>query len=166
VAVVRRIVLGSLVVIAAGLLAAGGGQAGKRANTTYGVASQEIRGVGTTDKLVAVKRPDRYVLGSRDAYFVIAKLRPFKGWGEAKTRAKARSLKLCDTRRGDNCSKTKRGRVAFRARRKATCEVRPGEMKTVWLYSRVDIRQPPHGGYPKGRNGGGSFGVPPCPKFF
>ena len=162
----QRIVFVSLLATVAGLLAAGGGQAGSRPNATYGIASKEIRGVGTTDKLVAVKRPDRYVLGMRGALFAVAKLRSFKRWGEAKTKAKARSLKLCDTPSGEDCSKTKRGRVTFKARRRADCEVKPGEPKAVWLYSKVVIRQPPHRGYPKGRKGGGSFEVPPCPKFF
>lgn len=162
----RRIVFVSLLTIAAGLLAVSGGQAGSRPHATYGVASKEIRGVGTTDRLVAVNRPDRYVLGTRDEYFVIAKLRSFKSWGEAKTRAKARSLKLCDTPSGGSCSKTKRGRVVFKARRRADCEVKPAKTKTVWLYSKVVVRQPPHRGYPKGRKGGGSFEVPPCPRFY
>jgi len=162
----RRIVFVSLLTVAAGLLAVSGGQAGSRPNTTYGIASKEIRGVGTIDRLVAVNRPDRYVLGTRGTYFVVAKLRPFKRWGKAKTRAKARSLKVCDTPSGDSCSKTRRGRVTFKARRKASCEVKPGETRTVWLYSKVVIRQPPNRGYPEGRNGGGSFEVPPCPRFF
>ena len=161
----RRIVFVLLLAIVSALLVAGAGQAGSSPSATYGIASKEIRDVGTTDKLVAVKRPDRYLLGTRDALFAVAKLRSFKRWGEAKTTAKARSLKLCDTPSGEDCSKTKRGRVTFKARRRADCEVKPGETKAVWLYSKVVIRQPPHRGYPKGRKGGGSFEVPPCPKF-
>ncbi len=58
------------------------------------------------------------MLRKRGTYSVVAKLRRFKRWGEAETVAKARSLKLCDTPNGDDCWKTRRGRVAFRAGRK------------------------------------------------
>ena len=172
VGIVVRVGLTCVAVALGSLVLAVGGQAGK-SNATYGIASEVIKGFGTTDTNVASKRPSKYVLGTSGRTFVTAKLRKFKNWGSKKTKAKAKKLSICDVSNSGNCSTTKKGSVTFKSPRKAECEVKPGQSKQVWLYAEMTAKQPPHKGHRKGRKFGVLFappGKPPqapsCPEFF
>lgn len=153
-----------MVLVAVGLSSGGQAATTSGGGNTYVMASEYIKGFGTTDTTVAQKKPKKYYVGTQGATFINAKLDRFKRWGTPTTRAKAKKLTICDPSQLDSCSTTKKGsKVIFKKPKSLTCDVK-GQMRRVTLYTQVTAKQPKHKGYKKGRSLGTIF-AKRCPQF-